>query len=169
MEKTNDLHALIAAAQADAKIHEARLNAAATSQGAKAHAQDQEMRAATAGLEKAAVDLFGLFEARMQHHFKRGPFSRKLRAALLAAKQPDLADRIHKYYLAVNVLKHGTGASYRELLAAKATPFGVLAVADVVEDETRTTSGLIDVSTHGFIDGLAGALLEAQTFLESNA
>ena len=122
MEKTKNLPALIAVAQADAKVHEDRLRAPVASQSG-ADAQDQERRAATFALELAAVDLFTLFEARMQHHFKRGPFSRKLRAALLEAKQPDLADRIHKHYLAVNVLKHGIGASYRELLAAKVTPF----------------------------------------------
>jgi hypothetical protein len=67
----------------------------------------------------------------------------------------------------VNVLKHGTGASYRELLAAKVTPFAVIAVADVTVDEDRKTSGLIDVTTPGFFDGLANALLEAYAFLEN--
>ena len=147
---------MIAAAQANAKILEDRINSA--------DAADQQD---TIALELAAVDAFTLFEARMQHHFKRGPFSRKLRATLLDAKLPDLADRIHKHYLAVNVLKHGTGASYRELLAAKVTPFTVIPVADVVADETRATSGLIDVTVPGFFDGLADALLEAYDFLEN--
>ncbi len=59
----------------------------------------------------------------MQHHFKRGPFSRKLKASLLVSGRDDLADRIHQYYLAINVLKHGTGASYRELLDAPSAFF----------------------------------------------
>jgi hypothetical protein len=156
MEQTHDLPALIVAAQADAKMLEARIAAP----------QDPaDKQAAIAALESAAVDAFTLFEARMQGHFKRGPFSRKLKAALLEAKQPDLADRIHKHYLAVNVLKHGTGASYRELLAAKVTPFAIIPVAQVVADENRKTSGLIDVTTSGFFDRLAGALLEAYDFL----
>jgi hypothetical protein len=162
MENSQSLPELIVAAQADAKTFADRISAA--KDGADAQAAD--LRAATAALETAAVDAFTLFEARMQHHFKRGPFSRKLRAALLDAKHPDLADRIHKHYLAVNVLKHGTGASYRELLAAKVTPFAIIPVADVVVDEARKTSGLIDVSTPGFFDGLANALLEAHAFLE---
>ncbi|MCG3267034.1 hypothetical protein [Yoonia sp. I 8.24] len=162
MENSQSLPELIVAAQADAKIFEDRIGAAQNG----TEAQTADLRAATAALELAAVDAFTLFEARMQHHFKRGPFSRKLKAALLDAKHPDLADRIHKHYLAVNVLKHGTGASYRELLAAKVTPFTVIPVADVVVDENRKTSGLIDVSTPGFFDGLANALLEAYAFLE---
>lgn len=157
MEQTQDLQTLIVAAQADAKTLESRI---AVPQDAA------DKQAAIAALESAAVDAFTLFEARMQGHFKRGPFSRKLKAALLEAKQPDLADRIHKHYLAVNVLKHGTGASYRELLAAKVTPFAIVAVADVIVDENRTTSGLIDVTAPGFFDGLATALLDAYDFLE---
>ena len=47
------------------------------------------------------------------------------------------------------------------------TPFAVIAVADVTVDEDRKTSGLIDVTTPGFFDGLANALLEAYAFLEN--
>ena len=43
-------------------------------------AQIEELRATTTSLELAAVDILTLFEARMQHHFKRGPFSRKLKS-----------------------------------------------------------------------------------------
>ncbi len=109
----------------------------------------------------AAVDLFTLFEARMQHHFKRGPFSRKLKALLLEAGKPDLANRVYQYYLAVNVLKHGKGASHRELLAL-ATP---LFMVNQGQDDAQAP--LIDVITAGFFDGLCEVVLEAYDFLEN--
>ena len=124
--------------------------------------EDEDLRAATVALELASVDIFSLFEARMQHHFRRGPFSRKLKTLLLEAKQSDLADRIHQYYLAVNVLKHGTGASYRELVAS---PSSRIVTKPVGSDGEQSTS-LIDVSGIGFFDGLAEAILDACAFLE---
>ncbi len=105
-----------------------------------------------------AVDLFTLFEARMQHHFKRGPFSRKLKALLLEAGKTDLADRVYQYYLAVNVLKHGKGASYRELLA--------LPNPRVAMNSDDGPNGLVDVISQGFFDGLSQTILDAHEFLE---
>ncbi|MDA8747672.1 hypothetical protein N9M66_05630 [Litoreibacter sp.] len=122
-----------------------------------------ELAAETTRIEAAAIDIFAVFEARMQHHFKRGPFSRKLKAALLAAGHPDLADRLHQHYLAINVLKHGTGASYRELLNNKSTLF---AVKPVNAGGTDNTTGLIDVTLPYFFDRLAETILEASNFLE---
>ena len=57
-------------------------------------AHTEEQLAGYIGLELLAIDTFSLFEARMQHHFKRGPFSKKLRALLVDAGQADLADRV---------------------------------------------------------------------------
>ena len=128
--------------------------------------EDEDLRAATVALELASVDIFSLFEARMQHHFRRGPFSRKLKSLLLEAKQSDLADRFHQYYLAINVLKHGKGASYRELLNAP-NAFVVVKSAQDMADETHTTSGLVYVSVAGFFDGLTDTILEAYEFLEN--
>ncbi|MDA9789607.1 hypothetical protein N9B69_01210 [Amylibacter sp.] len=128
--------------------------------------EDEDLRAATVALELASVDIFSLFEARMQHHFRRGPFSRKLKTLLLEAKQSDLADRFHQYYLAINVLKHGKGASYRELLNAP-NAFVVVKPVQDMADETRTTSGLVDVNVAGFFDGLTDTILEAYEFLEN--
>ena len=90
--------ARIEAAQANAKISEDQISKHTEGQDGS-DAQAQDLNAAIVALELAAVDAFTLFEARMQHHFKRGPFSRKLRASLLGAGRTDLADRIHKYYL----------------------------------------------------------------------
>ena len=129
-------------------------------------AQTEVLTTETIAIEAAAIDIFAVFEARMQHHFRRGPFSRKLKAALLDAGHPDLADRIHQHYLAINVLKHGTGASYRELLNNKSTLFVVKPTASVATDDSERTTGLVDVTQPNFFDGLAETILEASAFLE---
>lgn len=129
-------------------------------------AQTKELATETVGIEAAAIDIFAVFEARMQHHFKRGPFSRKLKTALLAAGHPDLADRLHQHYLAINVLKHGTGASYRELLNNKSTLFVVKPATDENTNGSDETTGLIDVTVPHFFDRLAETILEASNFLE---
>ena len=160
---------LVAASRATAKVSEDRI--AEIQQGQDPNhvtdAQVEDLRAATVALELAAVDLFSLFEARMQHQFRRGPFSRKLRSLLLEAGQTDLADRFHQYYLAINVLKHGKGASYRELLE-KPTAFVVLnPVKDTDNENAPQAIGLVDVSAAGFIDGLNATVVDAYHFLEA--
>ena len=127
----------------------------------------KEVKSETAAIEAAAVDIFAVFEARMQGHFKRGPLSRKVKAALLAAGDANLADRLHQHYLAINVLKHGTGASHRELLNSKSTLFVVRQAADATDDTKDTNTGLIDVTSPHFFDGLAETILAAYDFLES--
>ena len=167
MEASQNLLELIAAAQANAKTSEDRISEVLKLMDGQigSDAQIEELRAATVSLELAAVDIYSLFEARMQHHFRRGPFSRKLKALLLEAGQTDLADRVHQYYLAINVLKHGTGASYRELLNAPSTLFGVKP-KDAVADETHASTSLVDVSFPGFFKGLTTTIIEACRFLE---
>jgi hypothetical protein len=160
---------LVAAAQANAKTAEEHISGILRPTDGQnlSDAQIEELRAATVALELAAVDIFSLFEAKMQHHFKRGPFSRKLKSLLLEAKQTDLADRVHQYYLAINVLKHGKGASYRELLNIPNTHLVVKSSEDMTTNETQPHAGLIDVSVPGFFDGLATTILEAYHFLEN--
>ena len=118
MEASKTVLELVTTAQENAKMLEDRILEILKlmSEQTDSSAQIEELRATTSALELAAVDIFSLFEARMQHHFRRGPFSRKLKSLLLETQQTDLADRVHQYYLAINVLKHGKGASYRELL-----------------------------------------------------
>lgn len=111
-------------------------------------------------IEATAIDIFSTFEARMQHNFKRGPFSRKLKALLLENGQSDLADRIYQYYLAINVLKHGKGASHRELLKVQN------AIVTVNTSDDEEGESLIDVTTAGFFDGLCASILEAYDFLK---
>lgn len=173
MDSSQSIPDLIAAAQVSAKTSEdqiAQIEAEMDGQAAS-DAQGRDLAAAVVALELAAVDAFTLFEARMQHHFKRGPFSRKLKAKLLDAGQADLAGRIHYFYLAINVLKHGTGASYRELIDKPTTLFNVKPVKrqqsdDADAGERPKATGIIDVGAPGFFDALASTLLEAHQFLE---
>ena len=169
MGASQSLLELVAAAQANAKISEDRISEILKLMDGQngSDAQVEELRAATVSLELAAVDTFSLFEARMQHHFRRGPFSRKLTSLLLASRQKNLADRVHQYYLAINVLKHGKGASYRELLNTPSSLFVVKPTEGIIADEAHPPAGLIDVSVPGFFDGLTTTILEAYHFLEN--
>lgn len=169
MGESQSVPELVAAAQAKAKAYEDRIAEIQKRMRNETvpDAQVADLRVATEALEFAAVDLFSLFEGRMQHHFKRGPFSRKLRSLLLESKQGDLADRVHQYYLTINVLKHGKGASYRELLNTPNALFVVKPIEDIATDELHAHGGLIDVSVPGFFDGLAATILEAHHFLEN--
>ncbi len=168
MDTSQSVPELVAAAQANAKTAEDRISEILGHMEGQngSDAQVEDLRAATVALELAAVDTFTLFEARMQHHFKRGPFSRKLRAKLLDSGRTDLAERIHKYYLAINVLKHGKGASYRELLDAPTSLFLVKPAESIISGDMHAPAGLIDVGVPGFFDGLATTILEAYQFLE---
>lgn len=107
--------------------------------------------------EAEIFDLVSTFEARMQHHFKRGPFFKKLRALMIENDQADLAASVHHYALAVNVLKHGTGASYRDLKTAGPLPFTLHIPAGNIR--------LVDVKEGGFYAGLIDTLEQAHSFL----
>jgi len=169
MATSQSLLEQIAAAQVNAKALEGRISEALKLMEGSlgTDAQVKELRRATKALELAAVDIFSFFEARMQHHFKRGPFSRKLKALLLESKQPDLADRLHKYYLAVNVLKHGKGASYRELLNSPTSLLDVKSPQAANSEEAKSPVSLIDVTAPGFFDELTTTIVDAYHFLES--
>ena len=166
MGASQSLLELVAAAQASAKTSEDRISEVLKHMDGQngTSAQVEELHATIISLELAAVDIFSLFEARMQHHFRRGPFSRKLKSLLLETGHTDLANRIYQYYLAVNVLKHGKGASYRELLKTPNTLFVVKPNEDIIEDEA--SAGLVDVSVPGFFEGLSATILEAYYYLE---
>ena len=130
-------------------------------------AQTKELAEHTVAIELAAVDIFAVFEARMQRHFKRGPLSRKVKAALLEARQPDLADRLYQHYLAINVLKHGAGASHRELLGNRSKMFVVKQTSEETAKEGEVLTGLVDVTAPQFFSGLADTILDACQFLEN--
>lgn len=169
MTSSQTLPELVNAAVTAAKASQNRISAIleqAQSQPLSG-AQIEEMTSETVAIELAAVDIFTVFEARMQRHFKRGPLSRKVEARLSAAGHADLAHRLHQYYLAINVLKHGTGASHRELLSAKKPMFAVIQAAEGPARAEGAPSGLIDVMSPRFFDGLAETILEAFQFLEN--
>jgi len=166
MGASQNLLELVAEARANAKTSEDRISEIMDGQNIS-DTQAEDLRTAIVSLELASVDIFTLFEARMQHHFRRGPFSRKLKSLLLATDQVDLAVRVHQYYLAINVLKHGKGASYRELLNTPNAFIAVKPTEDIVADQAPAPQGLVDVSAPGFFDGLTTTILEAYHFLEN--
>lgn len=163
MESSPSLPELVAAAQANAAAHEDQIAGILTTIGGQTGSDTQlkDLWAARSAIELLAVDIFAVFEARMQHHFKRGPFSRKLQALLIGAGQPDLARRIQEYYLIINVLKHGTGVSHRELLKTQSR-----FLTGKPDDNSGASSPLVDVTVPGFFDGLSAAITDAYHFLE---
>lgn len=164
MNVSDSLMDQVASAQAQATVLEHQISAISP-----ASEDGETLRGATLALERLAVDIFSLFEARMQHHFKRGPFSRKLVALLSTSGEAELAEKLRQYYLAVNVLKHGKGESHRALLA-EANPIVVLRPAqDAGPEEVSHPVGLVDVTKAGFFSGLTTTILEAQQFLENRA
>lgn len=169
MEVSQTLPELVHAARCTAKSSLARVSEILKlAEGQTlSDAQIEEITSETVAIELAAVDIFAVFEARLQPYFKRGPLSRKVKAALLAAGHADLADRLHQHYLAINVLKHGTGASHRELLNNKNTMFVMMLAADPVAKSKGASTGLIDVTSPHFFDGLSEAILEAHQFIEN--
>ena len=169
MEASQTVLELVTTAQENAKMLEDRILEILKlmSEQNDSSSRIEELRATTSALELAAVDIFSLFEARMQHHFRRGPFSRKLKSLLLETQQTDLADRVHQYYLAINVLKHGKGASYRELLNSPNSLFTLKSTEGIITNETHRPTGLIDVTVPGFFDGLVTTIFEAYHFLEN--
>lgn len=127
--------------------------------------QIQDLSAATILLEALAVDSFSMFEFQIQHYFKRGPFAQKLKALLLEANQPDLANRFHQFYLAINVLKHGKGASYRELLQTKNSYFVINQTTGNPLKKDNLSSTLIKVSIPGFFENMIITITDAYHFL----
>ena len=156
MQTSSTVPELVATAQANAADLMADIQ----------QADGDDLTAIIVTLELAAIDVFSAFESRMQHHFKRGPFSRKLKNKLLDAGKSELAHRVHQYYLAINVLKHGTGASFRELRDDQGSMFSLRPATDI-GDEGAETVGLIDVTIDGFFDGLTQTVLDAYKFLEN--
>lgn len=165
MDAPQSLPELVATAQSNATISQdliAALRGQSTGQNVDAE------RSAATDIGATAIDIFAVFEARMQGYFKRGPLSRKVKAALLEVGQADLADRLHQHYLMINVLKHGTGASYRELAGNKSTLFTVWP-SDPDSTETAPFINLVDVTQPDFFDGLADTILAASSFLQNRS
>lgn len=169
MADSQTLPELVRTAQDTAKSYHDRIDAILNASNSANLTEENahQLVSETVAIELAAVDLFAVFESRMQRHFKRGPLARKVKAALIEAGQKDLANQLHQHYLAVNVLKHGTGASYRELLSDKECLFVVKQATESAATPDGTSTGLIDVTAPGFFDGLAETILAAYQFLEA--
>ena len=173
MAESKNVVELVALSQANGKTAQGTIAEILQNAGGSdlVGADAEALRAATVEIELAAIDIYSVFEARMQHHFRRGPFSRKLKALLVESGKVDLAGKIHQYYLAINVLKHGKGESYRELLR-EPTPLVVVRPAeDTSSEEAPVTDaarpvGLVDVTDPSFFAGLTAAIIEAAKFLE---
>ncbi|EEJ3117987.1 hypothetical protein B8Y45_004608 [Salmonella enterica subsp. enterica serovar Javiana] len=63
-----------------------------------------------------AVGMFSIFEAHLQNGLSCQNGFKELRTILDAAGKHELKERFDNYYLAINALKHGDGASYRQLI-----------------------------------------------------
>ena len=111
-------------------------------------------------IEASVVETVSAFEARLQHHFARGPFFVKLRNKLTAEGHTDLAQSVFHYYLAANVLKHGGGKSLRELEKLDDQPF-------ILQDEEG--KAMIDVSADSFLRKLVETLTDAHQLLKTSA
>lgn len=109
-------------------------------------------------VEETVVETVSAFEARLQHHFARGPFFVKLRNRLRDEGHAALAQDVHHYYLAANVLKHGGGKSLRELEGLVDQPF-------TIQDEDG--KALIDVTAGNFLGGLVVTLGKAHDILSA--
>jgi hypothetical protein len=90
-----------------------------------------------------------------------------LKSLLLESQKTNLADRVHQYYLAINVLKHGKGKSYRELLNSPNCLFTLKSSEGNSTDNTYPETSLVDVTAPDFFDGLVTTILEAYHFLEN--
>lgn len=64
-----------------------------------------------------AVGLFSIFEAHLQRSLNCQNGFKEAESILVQAGQQALKDEFHDYYLAINALKHGDGASYNKLVA----------------------------------------------------
>ena len=169
LKSSRSIIEIVSAAQLNAKTYEDRISDILKHTDSRTgfSAQGKELRGAVASLELMMVDIFSIFEARMQHHFKRGPFSRKLTSLLLEAGEAELADRVHQYYLMINVLKHGKGESYRELRNAPSCLFILKKPEESLSNEELAPSTLIDVSGPEIFSGLTETIIDAYYFLES--
>ncbi|EDY5786572.1 hypothetical protein LGP86_004352 [Salmonella enterica] len=63
-----------------------------------------------------AVGMFSIFEAHLQNGLSCQNGFKELRTILDAAGKHELKERFDNYYLAINALKHGDGASFRQLI-----------------------------------------------------
>ena len=102
-----------------------------------------------------AVGLFSVYEAHLQRRLHCRDGFKEAKSFLEQAGEISLKDKFHDYYLAINALKHGDGASYNNLVAK----FNNL---DFVVD-TPTTP----VQEEGDVSGVEGLVLVDDDFIQN--
>lgn len=102
-----------------------------------------------------AVGLFSIFEAHLQRSLNCKNGFKEAESILLQAGQQALKDEFHNYYLAINALKHGDGASYNNLVAK-------INSLDFVIDTPSTP-----VHEEGDVTGVIGLVRVDDTFIEN--
>jgi len=89
------------------------------------------------GIQKAifATGMFSIFEASLQDTLQCEDGFEGAKKILEDKKLLDLHDRFNLYFLAINVLKHGKGASYNKLLEHVNLPFNMKKMGQNFFDE----------------------------------
>ncbi len=73
----------------------------------------------------SSVGMFSIFDALLQDRLECANGFKKAAEILKGLDATELEERFHNFRLAVNVLKHGEGESYRELLKKTRLPFRI--------------------------------------------
>jgi len=143
------------------EAHDRTVEALQTS-GATRHVKNLQM----IRLSKAifAVGMFSIFEAMLQDDLGASNGFKAARNLLISMDESELEARFSNYYLAINVLKHGDGESYRKLLGKKLElPFKVVSKdeEDEFEGDVSAVATLIDADD-AFIEN-CGAIIRDVT------
>ncbi|MDX7391568.1 hypothetical protein SJ323_11025 [Citrobacter freundii] len=102
-----------------------------------------------------AVGLFSIFEAHLQQELNCQNGFKEAESILEQAGQHALKDEFHNYYLAINALKHGDGASYNKLVA------NINSLSFAVDTPNTPTYEVGDVS------GVTGLVKVDNAFIEN--
>lgn len=123
-------------------------------------------------LQKAifAVGIFSLFESMMQDTLSCENGFKKVKNILKEKGNNTLLDKFNDYYLAINVLKHGRGDSYKRLVERyEALPFRIKLENECFfnEGDVSEINTLIDVDDN-FVLECANLLVEVCNEIESD-
>lgn len=102
-----------------------------------------------------AVGLFSVFEAHLQQSLNCKNGFKEAESILDQAGQQALKDEFHNFYLAINALKHGDGASYNKLVA------NISSLNFVVDTPTTPTY------EEGDVTGVVGLVRVDDAFIEN--
>jgi len=114
------------------------------------------------------VGLFSIFEAMLQDDLGGVYGFKEARRALKAQGDDALEARFESYFLAINVLKHGDGPSYRTLVSRKGElPFTVMTDKEFeeIEGDVSIINSLIWVDDE-FVENCGKIIREVTTALQ---